>query len=264
MLEIFQYSFMVRALIAGILVALVVPMLGSFLVARRYALISDSLAHVSLAGVGAGLLLGLTPIYMAIPVTVAGALLLEWLRQKRRISGDVSLAILMSSGLALAIVFANLARGANTDFSSYLFGSITTTTLSDVITLAIISLLVVVFVSRNYRTLLHISYDEDSARIAGKRVELLNYVTVALTAAIVVLSLRIVGGLLISAILVMPVVTASRFSTGFGATMRYAIVFALLSVVAGLIIAFYAGAAAGGAIVLTALSLLIGTLIWKK
>ncbi len=264
MFEMLQYSFMVRALIAGVLVALVVPMLGSFLVARRYALISDSLAHVSLAGVGAGLLLGLTPIYVAVPVTVAGALLLEWLRQERRMSGDVSLAILMSSGLALAVVFANLARGANADFNSYLFGSITTTTLSDVITLAIISLLAALFVRFNYRTLLHIAYDEDSARIAGKRVALLNYLTVALTAAIVVLSLRIVGGLLMSAILVMPVVTASRFSTSFGATIRYAIVFALLSVITGLSIAFYAGVAAGGAIVLAALALLIGTVIWKK
>jgi zinc transport system permease protein len=245
MLDIFQYSFMVRALIAGILVAIILPILGNFLVARRYALISDSLAHVSLAGVGAGLLLGFTPIYVAIPVTITGALLLEWLRQERRISGEVSLAILMSSGLALAIVFANLARGANTDFNSYLFGSI-------------------IFVAFNYRCLLHIAFDEDSARVAGQRVRLLNYLIVALTAAVVVLSLRIVGGLLISAILVMPVVTASRFGTSFATTMRYAILFALLSVVIGLVIAFYTGVAAGGAIVLTALALLIGTIIWKK
>ncbi len=262
--EILQYSFMVRATIAGVVVALVVPVLGSFLVARRYALISDSLAHVSLAGVGAGLLLGYAPIFVAVPVTIVGALLLEWLRQERRIGGDVSLAILMSSGLAVAIVLANLARGANTDFNSYLFGSITTTTASDIITLGVIGLLTAIFVGVNYRALLHISFDEDSARIAGLRVRLLNYMTVALTAAVVVLSLRIVGGLLISAILVMPVVTASRFGTSFAATMRYAVLFALVSVVAGLIIAFYAGIAAGGAIVLSALALLIGTMIWKK
>src|SRR3982074_623131 len=117
---IFTYAFMVRAFIAGILVALTMPLLGTFLVSRRYALISDSLAHVSLAGVGAGLLLGFSPIVVAVPVTIVGALILEWLRQDRRISGEVSLAILMSSGLAIAVVLANLARGANTDFSSYL------------------------------------------------------------------------------------------------------------------------------------------------
>src|SRR6185369_14253921 len=125
--EIFQYSFMLRALIAGLIVAVGVPVLGSFMVARRYSLIADSLAHVSLAGVGAGLLLGFAPVLVAVPVTMAGALILEWLRQERRVSGEVSLAILMSGGLALAIVLANLAHGANTDFTSYLFGSITTT-----------------------------------------------------------------------------------------------------------------------------------------
>src|SRR5690606_21271213 len=108
MIEMFEYSFMVRALIAGLLVALVLPVLGGFLVARRYALISDSLAHVSLAGVGGGLLFGVSPVYIAVPVTVAGSLLLECLRRRKRLSGDISLAIVMSGGLALAVVLANL------------------------------------------------------------------------------------------------------------------------------------------------------------
>lgn len=262
--EIFQYSFMVRALVAGLLVAISIPVLGSFLVARRYALISDSLAHVSLAGVGAGLLLGFAPIAVAIPITVAGALILEWMRQARRISGEVSLAILMSSGLAIAIVLAGLAHGANADFNSYLFGSITTTSLGDVITLAAVVSTVLCVVAANYRSLLHIAFDEDSARIAGRRVTLLNYALAALTAAVVVLSLRIVGGLLISALLVMPVVTASQFARSFMSTVLYAVLFAVLAVVSGLVVAFYAGIAAGGAIVLSALVLLIGTMIWKK
>jgi zinc transport system permease protein len=262
--EMLQYSFMVRALLAGILVALTVPVLGSFLVARRYALISDSLAHVSLAGVGIGLLTGQAPIVIAVLVTIAGALLLEWLRQARRISGEVSLAILMSGGLALAVVLANLARGANTDFTSYLFGSIATTGTADVLTLAIATVLACGFVFTRYRALLHIAFDEDSARIAGLRVTLLNYMLVALTAAIVVLSLRIVGGLLISALLVIPVVTASRFATGFRSTIYFAVVCALVSVIAGLMAAFYVGIAAGGAIVLASLVLLILSMIWKN
>src|SRR5690606_38852086 len=110
MFEMLEYSFMVRALIAGVLVALILPVLGGFLVARRYALISDSLAHVSLAGVGAGMLFGIAPVYVAIPVTIAGALILEWLRRAKRLTGDVSLAIVMSGGLALAVVLANLAQ----------------------------------------------------------------------------------------------------------------------------------------------------------
>jgi zinc transport system permease protein len=262
--EILQYSFMVRALLAGIMVAVIVPVLGSFLVARRYALIADSLAHASLAGVGAGLLLGFAPIAMAVPVTVAGALLLEWLRQRRQVSGEVSLAILMSGGLALAVVLANLAHGANTDFNSYLFGSIATTSFSDVITLAVVAVGVLGILLFNYRALLYIAFDEDGARIAGYKVTLLNYTLTALTAAIVVLSLRIVGGLLISALLVMPVVTASRFAQSFSQTVFFAIIVALVAVVAGLVIAFYAGIAAGGAIVLSALVLLIMAMIWRK
>lgn len=264
MLELFSYSFMVRALIAGVMVACILPVLGSFLVARRYALISDSLAHVSLAGVGAGLLFGVAPLYVAVPVTVAGAVLLEWLRRAKRLTGDISLAIVMSGGLALAIVFANLAQGANVNFTSYLFGSITTTTTEDVIVLGIVGSIVLVFVAAYYRQLLHIAFDEDSALIAGYKVNIVNYMLVALTAATVVLSLRIVGGLLISAVLVIPVITATRFTKSFLSTIACSIPIALFAVTGGLIAAYVLGIAAGGAIVLTALLLMIVVMIWRR
>ncbi len=261
--ELLQYGFMVRALIAGIMVALTIPTLGSFLVARRYSLIADSLAHMSLAGVGAGLLLGFAPVLIAVPVTVAGALALEWLRQKRQVSGEVSLAILMSSGLAVAVVLANLSHGVNADFTSYLFGSITTTSQNDLVVLAIAAFCTLAVLLGRYQAFLHIAFDEDSARIAGYSVEVLNYLLVTMTAVMVVLSLRIVGGLLLSALLVMPVVTASRFGRSFATTMLLAIVAALFAVLVGLIVAFYVGIAAGGAIVLSALALLILAMIWK-
>ena len=238
--------------------------MGSFLVARRYSLIADSLAHVSLAGVGAGLLLGFTPTVVALPVTVLGALLLEWLRQRRQLSGEVGLAILMSGGLALAVVFMNLAKAANTDFTSYLFGSITTTTRGDLLTLAIAAAAVLAITVLNYRAFLHIAFDEESARIAGHKVGLLNYLLAAMTAVIAVLSLRIVGGLLISALLVIPIVTASRFSRSFMQTIFLAVAVAVIAVISGLVIAFYAGIAAGGAIVLSAIALLIGAMAWSR
>lgn len=263
MLDIFSYSFMVRALIAGVLVALAVPVLGSFLVARRYSLIADSLAHVSLAGIGAGLLLGTAPVLAAVPVAIGGAVLLEWFRQRRALSGEIGLAILMSGGLAIAVVLANIAHGATVDFTSYLFGSITTTTTTDVWTLAAAVVAISILVATQYRALLHIAYDEDSARIAGYKVGLLNYVLAAATALLVVLSLRIVGGLLISALLVIPVVTASRLSRSFRGTILGAIACALIAVIAGLLCAFYVGIAAGGAIVLASLVLLIAAMIWK-
>jgi len=262
--DILTYDFMVRAFIAGLLVALTVPVLGGFLVARRYSLIADSLAHVSLAGVGAGLLFGIAPIAAAVPLTVGGAVLLEWLRQKKRMSGEIGLAILMSSGLAVAVVLANLAHGANVDFSSYLFGSITTTTLNDLWWLALAASGVAAVIGIHYRAYMHIAYDEESARIAGYRVTGLNYLLAAITAVIVVCSLRIVGGLLISALLVMPVVTASTIATSFRQTLVFAVIAATIAVLAGLVISFYAGVAAGGAIVLSALALLVGSFAWRR
>lgn len=251
---------MIRALLAGLLVALVVPILGSFLVARRYALIADSLAHVSLAGVGVGLLVGGAPTLMAVPVAIIGALLIEYLRQAKRISGEISLAILMSGGLAIAIVLAGLSSG-RTDFNTYLFGSITTTQMSDVWVLLIAAVTIIGLIALHYRALVHIAFDEDSARIAGYKVSALNYLLAVMTAVMVVLSLRIVGGLLISALLVIPVVTASRLSSSFLKTIITAILLALISVVGGLVVAFYAGIAAGGAIVLVALVLFIVALL---
>lgn len=264
MLDIFNYDFMIRAFIAGILIALVIPVLGSFLVARRYSLIADSLAHVSLAGVGAGLLLGFAPVVIALPVTICGALFLEWLRQRKALSGEVGLAILMSGGLAIAVVLANMANGANVDFTSYLFGSITTTTAGDVALLALIAFSILAVITVAYRAFVYMAFDEDSARIAGHKTTLLNYLLVAMTAAMVVSGLRIVGGLLISALLVIPVVAASRVSSSFSRSILLAVIFALISVIGGLLLAFYAGVAAGGAIVLTALAILIATFIWKS
>ena len=262
--EILQYDFMVRALVAGLLVAAVMPVLGSFLVARRYSLIADSLAHSSLAGVGLGLLLGASPILVAVPVTAVGAIFLEWLRQKQRISGEVGLAILMSGGLALAVVLANLAHGADSNFDAYLFGSITTTSLSDIITLAIVGAIILIVVAINYRALLHAAFDEDSAFVAGYRVSWLSYMLAVMAAIMVVLSLRIVGGLLISALLVIPVVAASQLASSFLQTIILGIITALAAVVIGLIAAFYLGIAAGGAIVLAALFLLIIAMLFRR
>lgn len=262
--EILQYSFMIRALLAGLLVAITVPVMGTFLVARRYSLIADSLAHASLAGVGAGLLLSTSPILMAVPVTIAGGLLLEYLRQNKQVSGETSLAILMSSGLAIAIVLANLAHGIRTDFTTYLFGSVTTTSVSDVVTLGVVTAVTLFIIAVNYRIFMHIAFDEDSARIAGFKVRPLNYLLAAMTALLVVLSLRIVGGLLISALLVMPVVTAGQFAKSFLQTIIIAVGIGVVAIVAGLVLAFYAGIAAGGAIVLSALVMLILAMLIRK
>jgi len=264
MLEILQYDFMVRALVAGVLISLVLPVLGVFLVARRYALIADSLSHVSLAGVGAAVLAATSPLAAALPIAVGGAVLLEWLRGKQKISGETGLALLMSGGLAVAVVCANLARNSAVDFNSYLFGSISTTTASDLSLLFVAVLTILLIVGFSYRTLLYSSFDEDAARAANLKVSVANYALVIMTAVMVVLSLRIIGGLLLSALIVVPVVAASQIGRSFRQTIMLAVCVALLSVVIGLVIAFYAGIAAGGAIVLTALAIFGFILLLKK
>jgi zinc transport system permease protein len=263
-LEMFDYSFMVRALLAGVIIALIAPMIGGFLVAKRLSLIGDSLAHVSLAGVGIGLLAGIYPVVFAIPVAIFGSICLEWMRQNRKINSDVSLAILMSGGLSLALIFSNLAKGSKSDFNSYLFGSISTVTSADLWVLAAVAILVVAFIAWNYRALTYIAFDEDGARIAGYRVSLINYALAALTAIVVVSALQIVGGLLTSAILVIPVVIGSRLSNSFLMSMLISMASAVIAVVVGLTIAFYVGIAAGGAIVISALALLAFAMIWKS
>jgi zinc transport system permease protein len=261
--ELFEFGFMARALAAGVLVALIIPLLGVFLVARRYSLIADSLAHVSLAGVGLGLVLGLSPVYVAIPVTAAGAILLEWLRQRQKLSGEISLAILMSGGLATAVVLAHLARGVRVDFNSFLFGSITSTTVPDILVLLVAAMIVGAIVLSRFQAFTHMAFDEESAKIAGYNVSLLNYTMTVMAAVMVVLSLRIVGGLLMSALLVIPVITAAQWTHTFVSTVVLAIAAALLSVTLGLIAAFYLGIAAGGTIVLAALTLLVLSMLLK-
>lgn len=264
MLDILSYSFMVRALIAGATIALIVPLIGSFLVARRYSLIADSLAHFSLAGVGIGLLIGVDPIFAALPITIIGAIIIEYLRQKRGISGESSLAIMMSAGLAIAVVLAGLSSTPRSDFNSFLFGSITTTSWNDIMILAIVACISTIIVIINYKALLHIAFDEDSARIYGYKVNRINYLLATITAMVVVLSLRIVGGLLISALLTIPVITTSRLSGSFLQTVIAAIVIALAAVIIGLLAAFYIGMAAGGAIVIVALLIFIVSLVIKR
>ncbi len=256
-MDLLSYGFMQNAFMAGAIIALTLPFLGIFLVSRRYALMADSLAHVSLVGVGAAMLLGISPLYMALPVSILAAVFLEWLQLNRKLSGEVGLAILTSGGLAIAIVLAGLSRNSSASFNSYLFGSIATTTRGDIITLAIVGLIITYFLISRYRTLLHIVYSPSSALISGAKVQLVQYTLTAMTAAITVLSLRIVGGLLIGSLIVIPVIAASKIARSFSATLKISIIFSLASVYVGLIVSYYTGIAAGGAITICAIVTLL-------
>ena len=263
MLEIFNYSFMIRAFIAGTVIGIVAPVIGTFLVARRYSLIADTLGHISLAGVAIGLLLGINPIITALIAAVVMSLVIDRLRSGKLVSGESALAMLLSGGLALAIVLISLAKGFNVDLFSYLFGSITTVRPEDLYLIIPLGLLVIVLTLLFYKQFLYISFDEEGSKVNGIKVTALNTLLMVLTAVIVSLSIRIVGSLLIGALIVIPVVTAAQIARSFRSSIALAILFSLFAIIVGLFASFYFNLAAGGTIVLVALIVFAITSLFK-
>ena len=264
MFEFFQYSFILRGLEAGIIVAVIAPLIGVFLVLRRYSLIADTLAHVSLAGIALGILLKLNPIFTAIGVTVASSLGIERLRASRRVSGESALALLLSGSLALATVLLSLGSGLNTSLLNYLFGSIVTVTQNDVYTIAILGIIVIVTLVAFYKELVYISFDEESARVSGIPVRLINTILVVLAALTISLAIPVIGVLLIAALIVIPVIAALQLRQNFARTIISAEIISLFSVLVGIFTSFYFNLSTGGTIVLIMLAIFLTILAFKK
>ena len=260
MLEIFQYGFILRALEAGIMVAFLAPLIGTFLVLRRYSLIADTLAHVSLAGVALGLLLGFSPIYTALGVTVGASLGIERLRTTKRIYGESALALFLSGSLALATVLLSLGKGFNANVFNFLFGSIVTVTARDVSTMAVLAVIVVVALSLFYKELVYISFDEDAAQVSGIPVQRINTLLMVLSAVTISLAIPVVGVLLIAALIVIPVISALVLRRSFAKTILLAEAISLLSVLTGIFVSFYFNLATGGTIVLIMLGIFLAIL----
>lgn len=257
MLNLFQYSFVLRGLEAGLIVAFVAPLIGIFLVLRRYSLIADTLAHVSLAGIALGLLLGLNPILTALGVTVVSSLGIERLRDTKKIYGESALALFLSGSLALAIVLLSLAKGFNANLFSYLFGSIVTVTTADVYIIGILAVIVSATLLLFYKELVYITFDEEAARVSGLPTKLINSVLIILAAFTVSLSIPVVGVLLIAALIVVPVVASLQLKKSFAETIFYAELISILSVIAGIVASFYFNLSTGGTIVLIMLAVFL-------
>ncbi len=253
LLSLFQYDFIIRGLIAGLIVAIIAPLIGIFLVLRRYSLIADTLSHVSLAGIALGLLFGLNPALTALGATVIAALGIEKLRNSKKLYSDSALALYLSGGLALAIVLLSLAHGFNTSLFNYLFGSIVTVTVTDIYEIAILALIVMATLVAFFKELVFITFDEEAAKVSGLPLRLLNFIFIILAAFTVSLSIPIVGVLLIAALIVIPVVTALQLKKGFISTILYAEIFSVFSVISGMFLSFYFNLSTGGTIVLTML-----------
>ena len=251
--EFLAYDFMQRAFVAGAMTAIICPAIGVFLVPRRLSLIADTLAHVALAGVALGLLLGASPLLGALVVTLLGAVGIEGLRARGALAGDASLAVFLSGGFALAVVLISLARGFNADLFAVLFGSILTVSPTDIWLIVALAAVVGATIGTFYRQLFAVTMNEDLARTSGVPVAILNLILTLLTALTTVVAMRMVGVLLVSAMIVIPTLTGFALGRSFRQALAIAIAMALVSVASGLIAAYYLRLAAGGAIVLTAL-----------
>jgi zinc transport system permease protein len=255
----FDREYMQLALASGLAVGACAPLIGTFLVQKRLSLMGDGIGHMAFAGVAAGLLMGVSPLWAALIVAVAGAVTIEWLRLRRRASGDLALAVFFYTGIAAGVVLTGLAGSLNSGVLTYLFGSVLTVSPSDAASICVLGALIVAAMAAIWRALFAVAMDEEAARVAGLPVDALSLGLAALTAVTVVAAMRVVGVLLVAALMVLPVGSAQRVARSFGATLRWSVIIGMGSVLVGLAVARTASLAPGGTIVLVAAGAFVAT-----
>jgi len=253
MFSLFHYDFIIRAFVAGIITAIVAPSIGIFLVVRRYSLMADTLAHVSLVGVAVGLLTGMNPVLGSLLTAVVAALVIERLRESKKIFGESILALFLSGGLAVAVVLISLSHGFSVNLVSYLFGSITTVSTMDIYIIGAAGIVIIGTLTLFYKQFFSLAFNEELAAASGMNVKLFNSWLIILAAVTVALAMRIVGALLIGALMIIPVVSAVQFKLSFKMTTALAVGLSLFSVISGLFASYYFNLATGGTIVVIAL-----------
>jgi zinc transport system permease protein len=246
----FESEFMRLAFAVGAIVGLLAPAVGFFLVQRRMSLIGDGIGHAAFAGVALGYLLDVSPVATALAASVIAAVAVEWLRAHRRTAGDQALALIFYTGIAAGVVLVSVAGALNVDLFGFLFGSILTITREDLLFVAILGGVGLATIALFYRALAAIVLDEEGARVAGVPIGWLNVLVATLAALTVALSMRVVGILLVAALMVLPVIAATRVAWSMGSTIVLSSVLGLASVLGGLTIAYHADLPPGGTIVL--------------
>ena len=263
-LEALSYGFMQKALIAGIAVGLICSFMGTFLVLRRYSLFGDGIAHVAFGGISVGLFLGVFPLWTAFIVSIFGGLGLQKLRQSTKISGDSAVAVVLVTGLAVGVILVSSSGGFSVDLFSFLFGSILLISQEDTIMILALSAGIIATLTIMQKQFLHLTFNEEQAKLSGMRTTLLNYAFVVLASITVVTSMRLVGILLISALIVIPNITAMQFGKGFKKTVFISMSISVISVVSGILLSYSLNVAPSGTIVVIAVGILIGTLLLKS
>lgn len=248
----FEREYMQLALLAAVVVGASAPLIGTFLVQQRLSLLGDGIGHIAFAGVAAGLLLDVWPVWTALVAAVAAAVAIQWLRARGRAAGDLALALFFYAGIAGGVVLIGLADSFGAGTLTYLFGSILTVTRADAATIAVLGLLVVGVVVALWRALFTVIVDDEAARVAGLPVDRLDTALAVLAAVTVVAAMRVVGLLLVAALMVLPVGAAQGVAASFRSTLVWASGFGAASAVVGLAAARTWGLAPGGTIVLVA------------
>ncbi|MFF5057069.1 metal ABC transporter permease [Micromonospora sp. NPDC000663] len=253
-MELFQYPYMQRALIAALVIGLAAPALGIYLVQRRLTLIGDGIGHVALTGVGAGLLLNRSPVLVAVIVATIGAVTIEVVRSRGRTSGDLALALLFYGGIAGGVLLVGLSDATSANLNAYLFGSLTTISPADLTTIAVLGTAILVAMIALRPALFAVSHDEEYARVSGLPVRTLNLLIAVTTAVTVTIAMRAVGVLLISALMVVPVAAAQQVTRGFRSTMTAAMALGVFAAGTGVWVAATADTAPGASVVLVAIA----------
>ena len=264
-MEIFQYDFMLKAFIAGILIAILISSLSIFVVVKRYAMLSDTLAHISLLGVAIGFLFETSTITMAIIASSIAAILIEYVKSYKKLYSDSVLSIFLSASLAISIIIVSLSNSFTTSLFDYLFGSIVAISDEDIIIIISFFIITLIFIGFYYQKLLLISFDEELAISSGVNVKLVNLIFTGLIGAMVAISIKIIGTLLIGALMIIPVISAICLKQSFIKTWILSAIFGILSVIIGLTLSFYVSIPSGATIVIVLLFFfLIMLLISKK
>jgi len=263
-IEFLQYSFIQKAFLAGAFISVLCSTLGIFLVLRKMSLIGDGLSHVSFGAIALGLFLGVYPIYVAVPVVVAGSIAILKITEKAKVYGDAAIGIVSAAGIAGGVILASLARGFNVDLFSYLFGNILS--ISDIEVILSIALSAAVFLTVYffYYDFFSAAFDEEYAKTTGIKTSAVNALLSILTAITVVLSIRIVGIMLVSALLILPAASALQLAKGFKAAIAIGAVVALLSLLLGIVISLLLNLPTGATIVIVNVMFFLISLFYKK
>ncbi len=264
MMELFAEPFFQRAFLGGIFIGLLAPLIGMFVVLRRMSMIGDTMAHVSIAGVALGFLINVYPLVLGLLFALAAGFAIEHLRKTYKSYAELSIAIMMSGGIALASILFTWGRAFNMNVNSYLFGNIYFLTQEDIASIIAVTAVVLLIVLIYRKELFLVSFDEDAAHVSGLRTTYFNVMLTVMTAMVITIAIKIVGALLVSALLTVPVACSLAAGKGFSRTMLLAVLYSETAVIIGLIAAGMWNLAPGGTVVLLLIGMLICTLMFKR